>query len=394
MNNIPDDYLNKHMILSDESMCKTADFQQKLEDDQFYKKSSVGIDSILKATKKLLAINKGETEPDERDSFVYRKVYDVDDLISERARMDADKIRNNIMFKLSKSRSLKYLPNGVFDSYATGHIIGSPLSLPSEEVNPLFNRDQQTRMTVFGQGGIGSADAVTEDAQNVHPSQFGFVDVIASPECIIYNPIYEVLTSKGFISIKDISYNDRIACFVNNTVEFHNPEKIVKEEYSGDIYNIRNEFIAFEITPNHRIKIFNPQTFDWQITTAQQLYNANTDCYFPIFSPDNFKNDYNFLQDERGYITPNNITRFLYEGEVWCLKVPGSLFCIRCGKWDTAFWTGNSEKIGVDMRLAYNTRIHKKSGKLLTQVRDRTTGEIVWMTPEEIKDNIVAFPNE
>lgn len=146
------------------------------------RKAPVGIDSILKATKKLIAINKGEVDPDERDSMSFRKVYGPDDLISERVRLDAGKIRNVMMYKLSKVKSLKYFPSGVFDSYASGHIIGNPLSLPSEEVNPMFNMDQQSRITVFGPGGISSADSVSEEAQNVHPSQFGVIDPITGPE--------------------------------------------------------------------------------------------------------------------------------------------------------------------------------------------------------------------
>lgn len=152
------------------------------EEDSDYPKVSIGINGLLAASKKLLAINKGEAEPDNRDSLRFKRVLNVDDLIAERAALDAGKLKNNIMYKISKSRSLKHFPSNVFDPYVTGHIVGNPLSLPSEEINPLYLLDQQSRLTVFGQGGIKSADLVTPEAQNVNPSTFGFIDPIASPD--------------------------------------------------------------------------------------------------------------------------------------------------------------------------------------------------------------------
>lgn len=154
------------------------------DEDDGYERASVGIQSLIGATKKLLAINRGETEPDERDSLRYKRLYNVDDLLAERTRMDAGKIRNTMMYKLSKTRSLKNMPSGIFDSYMKGHIVGNPLSLPSEEINPVYLLDQQARLTVFGQGGIGNVDAISPESQNVHPSQFGLIDPIAGPDGI------------------------------------------------------------------------------------------------------------------------------------------------------------------------------------------------------------------
>lgn len=152
------------------------------EEDQLYPKASVGVDSLLAASKKLLAINRGEAEPDDRDSLKFKRVLNVDDLIAERARMDAGKIRNAMMYKLSKTRSLKNFPSGIFDPYTEGHIVSNQLSLPSEEINPLYNLDQSSRLTVFGQGGISSVDVVNEEAQNVNPTSFGFLDPLVTPD--------------------------------------------------------------------------------------------------------------------------------------------------------------------------------------------------------------------
>ena len=152
------------------------------DDEDAYEKAPVGVDSIIGATKKLLSINRGEAEPDDRDSLAFKRVLNVDDLIAERARMDAGKLRNSIMFKLSNVKNLQRFPANAFDPYVTGHLISNSLALPSEEINPIYLLDQQRRVSVFGQGGIGSVDALSKESQNVNPSQFGFIDPIVGPD--------------------------------------------------------------------------------------------------------------------------------------------------------------------------------------------------------------------
>ena len=34
----------------------------------------------------------------------------------------------------------------------------------------------------MGPGGLGSSDSITEEAQAIHPSQFGYISVIEGPE--------------------------------------------------------------------------------------------------------------------------------------------------------------------------------------------------------------------
>lgn len=163
---------------------QTLRTEQYVDDDDIYEKASVGIPSLIGATKKLLAISRGEADVDDRDNLKFKRVYNIDDLLAERTRMDAGKIRNSVMYRLSKVRNLQSFPTNVFDPYITGHIIGNSLSLPSEEINPLYLLDQQSRLTVFGQGGLGSVDAASKEAQNVNSSQFGYVCPIASPDGI------------------------------------------------------------------------------------------------------------------------------------------------------------------------------------------------------------------
>lgn len=42
--------------------------------------------------------------------------------------------------------------------------------------------EQSRRITAMGPGGLPSSDSITSEAQALHPSSFGFIDIIAGPE--------------------------------------------------------------------------------------------------------------------------------------------------------------------------------------------------------------------
>lgn len=142
----------------------------------------VGVNGIIAATEKLVAVNRNEIPPDDRDSHEFKRLWPRHELFRERIRMDADGIKRALARNVAKYRSLKAAYPGIFDDYATGIIVGNPLTSPGEEVNPLSLLEQARRITQMGPGGIGDPNAITEEASNVHHSQFGFVSPVESPE--------------------------------------------------------------------------------------------------------------------------------------------------------------------------------------------------------------------
>ena len=156
---------------------KTAATVFDVEDDD----TDAGVDTILSATEKILAVNRGLTDQDERDSLKFRKVYPMDKLLSERIYLDADKLFLKSMRRIIRQRNLKSVGVNHFDKYSEGLIIGNPLSMPLEEINPLHLVEQARRVTQMGPGGLGD-DSITEEAQNLHPSEFGFLSALEGPE--------------------------------------------------------------------------------------------------------------------------------------------------------------------------------------------------------------------
>jgi DNA-directed RNA polymerase beta subunit len=142
----------------------------------------LGLDGFLQTTEKVLRVSRGEDDPDERDNLTYKKIFPVDELLRERILLDHGKLRLGTMRQLARAKSLKPVRTNHFDPYVHNLIVKSALSAPLEEINPLHLLEQQRRVTGMGEGGLKSEESITVDAQNVMPSQFGFLDVLSGPE--------------------------------------------------------------------------------------------------------------------------------------------------------------------------------------------------------------------
>ena len=173
---------------------------------------AVGVRGVMAATEKLLAVNRGLTEPDERDSLQFKHMMTTDKLLRERVKMDADKVRLNLMRRVARFKTLKPLNVGAFDSYTRGLIIGNPLSMPLEEINPMHLVEQARRITHMGPGGLPSDESISIDAQSVHPSQFGFISPIEGPE-----------SGRAGIDVR-MAYGTKIGDDGRLYQRFHNPK--------------------------------------------------------------------------------------------------------------------------------------------------------------------------
>ncbi len=139
------------------------------------------LDTIMASTEKLLAVSHGVAEPDERDSLEFRRILTPDKLFAERVNLDDGKVLLRLMRFAARTKTLKPLQVNHFDPYTEGMVAGHSLSAPLEEINPLHLLEQARRVTQLGPGGLPE-DSITEEAQNIHPSIFGFLAAIEGPE--------------------------------------------------------------------------------------------------------------------------------------------------------------------------------------------------------------------
>lgn len=151
--------------------------------------SSVTPDAILNASRKILKVNRGEEQPDDRESLIYKSVHGPDDFIRESitkgARPVLWKIKNrlNSMYGKQDGAIIKnvFAP-GTLSSPIYTNINVSPLASVAQDANPLKFIEASNRITAFGPGGIGSTFAVPEAVRNIHPSQIGFIDTVRTQE--------------------------------------------------------------------------------------------------------------------------------------------------------------------------------------------------------------------
>lgn len=142
----------------------------------------VGAEGILAATKKLIAVNRGEDATDDRHIPAFSKIYTLDKLLAERVRLDEGKRLKNVMRRLASRRNLSGFSPGALDGYMEEFLTKNSLTTPGEETNPVSRVSQHRRITQMGPGGIGSLDAVTGEMQSIQASEFGFISPIEGPE--------------------------------------------------------------------------------------------------------------------------------------------------------------------------------------------------------------------
>ena len=151
-------------------------------DDDGEEYQGVGIDGLIASTEKLLAINRGLVDTDERDSMKFQKILTRPALFRERIKMDSGKLARTAMYRVAKMKNLNGIQPGYFNGYIDSVLVGNPLTSPLEEINPMQLVENSRRITRMGPGGLSSSDSITEDSQAVHPSQFGFISPIEGPE--------------------------------------------------------------------------------------------------------------------------------------------------------------------------------------------------------------------
>jgi DNA-directed RNA polymerase beta subunit/intein/homing endonuclease len=139
-------------------------------------------DALLATTRKLLAVSRGEQEPDDRDHLAYQTFLGPEDLFSERIRRDHGRHRAQLFRKVSLAGSLDKMPSGALTPQLEQVLLGSGLAQALEEINPAEVFDKQSRITRMGEGGIPSIDSIPAEARAVQPSHMNFMDPIRTPE--------------------------------------------------------------------------------------------------------------------------------------------------------------------------------------------------------------------
>lgn len=138
--------------------------------------------AILAATRRILAVSRGEDDPDDRDHLAFHTFYGPEDLFRERIVLDHGKLRHKAVQRVFQEGTLKSLPSGLMTAQLEEAFFESGLGQALEEINPIEVLDRLTRSTRMGEGGIPSVESIPDESRSVQPSHMGFVDPVRVTE--------------------------------------------------------------------------------------------------------------------------------------------------------------------------------------------------------------------
>lgn len=114
-----------------------------------------------------------------------------------------------------------------------------------------------------------------------------------------YTDEHDVLTTIGWINIKDITVEHKIACLINgDTLQYNNPVEIQDIDWKGRLYNLKSNQVELRVTDNHRMYVADRDGRKWHIKQAKECYGKR----------------YKYKKNVENYTPENPITEFILPG--------------------------------------------------------------------------------
>jgi DNA-directed RNA polymerase subunit beta' len=179
----PKEVTEEDRQLMRELLDKTQLLEETTEKTLGKKYKKVDGDLLLRSSKNLLEMTKGNREPDDKHSLEFQSVHSFEDLLAGQIRRNGSRIRRKMLNNIDKKRSVRSVVTAeVFDRPLKSFFTTSLVTQP-EQTNPLEMISGSRKTTIMGeQGGIQSAHAIMEEAKLINPSHLGFLDPIHTPE--------------------------------------------------------------------------------------------------------------------------------------------------------------------------------------------------------------------
>lgn len=149
----------------------------------------MGVEALLSTLRRILAVQRGDEAPDDRDAPEYKKAMGVEDLMVERIAKVGRALQNKVRQRMTKpDMTLGKLFGATWIDPATSGYFGggggfsAGLSGTAEAANPLAILSEYSKVTVKGEGGIQEDRAITDSARLFRPTGVGFYDPVHTPE--------------------------------------------------------------------------------------------------------------------------------------------------------------------------------------------------------------------
>jgi DNA-directed RNA polymerase subunit beta' len=139
-------------------------------------------DALLRATKRMLAVQRGEAQ-DDRDSLVFKDLRSVGDFSHDKIMAASGDIRRKMQRKINKATSPRdVVPFEAFNKPIRETFFKNSAAQVAKQINPVEMVSTAQQTTVMGPGGIQSEQQILDEVKFVNASHMGFLDPIHTPE--------------------------------------------------------------------------------------------------------------------------------------------------------------------------------------------------------------------
>ncbi len=244
---------------------------------------------ILKIIDYLIDLKLQNNEGDDIDSLENRQIRCVGDLLQLQVRIGFTRLKRIVSEKLTLSDLNTLKPYILFSSKPLIKVMreffgSSQLSQFMDEINPLSELTHKRRISALGPGGL-STEHVTFAARDIHPTQYGRLCPIETPEgqnagLISSLACYAKLNQFGFIETPFLKVT-------NSKIEWDKPFIFLTAEQeqffkiaSADIPVLTNDgFIVNDLIPiryNHKFYLVSSDEIDLVTISPIQLFSIAT----------------------------------------------------------------------------------------------------------------------
>jgi DNA-directed RNA polymerase subunit beta len=167
------------------------------------------VEDLVEIIRELIRLNNGLSHPDDIDHLGNRRIRAVGELIQMHVRTGFQRLERGIRERMTLSDPETVTPNSLIST--TRPVMaavreffgGSQLSQFMDQTNPLAELTHKRRLSALGPGGL-SRDRAGFDVRDVHPSHYGRICPIETPEgpnigLIGYLATYGKINNYGFI---------------------------------------------------------------------------------------------------------------------------------------------------------------------------------------------------
>lgn len=223
-----------------------------------------------------------------------------------------------------------------------GKVVNTPATTDDFTKSKITHRDISTVLKTTEVGTVDSVMLSTnEDGRKMAKIRIRTQKIPEiGDKCACYSEDHEILTNNGWVGVKDVTLDHKIACLTTqNTLNYVKPNKIHEYDYKGKMYVVDSAKISLKVTPNHRMWVGSSHRENFKIQLAEDCFNkcksyqTNVDNFIPSKS-ENFK----YTDD---IITHFRIPEYKDREEIF---LPIKDWCLFFGIW---LAEGNADKARV-----------------------------------------------